>query len=61
MRSPATPSEVRALTVLDTVSAGCRALPVPNDHNAPHLRRDEVVIRAASSVLAEAVRAVLPG
>ena len=44
MRSPTAPSAVRALTVLDTVPAGCRAMPVPNDHNAPHLRRGEVAI-----------------
>ena len=44
MRSAAVPSEVRALTVLDTVPAGCRAMPVPNDYNAPHLRQDEIAI-----------------
>ena len=44
MRSPEAPSEVRALTVLDTVPAGCRAMPVPNDHHAPHLRRGEIAV-----------------
>ena len=46
MRSAAVPlpPEVRALTVLDTVPAGCRAMPVPDDRNAPHLRRGEVAI-----------------
>ena len=44
MRSPTAPSAVRALTVLDTVPAGCRAMPVPDDHNAPHLRQGEVAV-----------------
>ena len=44
MRSPTVPSEVRALTMLDVVPAGCRAMSVLNDHHAPHLRRGEVVI-----------------
>lgn len=44
MRSTAAPIEVRALTVLDTVPAGCRAMTVPNDYHAPHLRRGEVAI-----------------
>ena len=44
MRSAAIPSDVRALTVLGTVPAGCRAMPVLDDRNAPHLRQGEIAI-----------------
>ena len=49
---PAPAGEVRALTIFDAVPAGCRAMPVPDDRNAPHLRRGEVaVIDPADCVL----------
>jgi hypothetical protein len=38
------PPEVRALTVLGTVPDGCRAMPVLDDRNAPHLRQGEVAV-----------------
>ncbi len=36
--------ELRALTILDAVPAGCRALPIGDDRHAPHLRTGEVAI-----------------
>lgn len=44
MRRLDAPSEVRALTVLASVPTGCRAMPMPDDRNDPHLRRGEVAI-----------------
>ena len=44
MRSAAVPSGVRALTVFDAVPNGCRAMPVPDDRNAPHLRQGEIAV-----------------
>ena len=36
--------DLRALTLLDTVPPGCRALPIGDDRHAPHLRAGAVAV-----------------
>ncbi len=42
--APVPAGEIRALTLLDAVPAGCRAMAVLDDKNAPHLRLGEVAV-----------------
>ena len=42
--APTPAGEIRALTVLDAVPAGCRAMAVLDNRNAPHLRPGEVAV-----------------
>ena len=42
--SPVPAGEIRALTILDAVPAGCRVLTVRDDRHTPHLRAGEVAV-----------------